>query len=213
MTKTLAYTLHGDIPTWDPETDEPETYQYVVETNDIEQVVLLSDDVYVKITNLPGTNDNIDLIDHLLKDIGHHYEATDILESAGYTVEHAEDIETAPDDVVAWSRQTGAFPLAACDTYPSYQWWDGGNWRRAWPDDDLRTDVVVETEYEDLDTYDRNGNKSFRKQWEHGRLHKVLTIDGEPVDGEYLLVISSDWQGSRDIARLVDADEREELIK
>lgn len=206
--KKIKLTLHGETEI--EHAYEMEAYQYVVETSDIEQVVLLSDDTYLKISGVPATNDGVKLIDKLLHGIDDTDDATELLQQTGYTVEQADDYET-PEDVICWNRNIGVFLLAVCDTYPSYEYWDGGNWRREWPED--MTNVVVNANYEDLDRYDRNGNKYFRHQWEHAKLYTVVAIDDEPVtEPTWLLYISSQWQGSRDVARLIDADEREMLL-
>lgn len=209
--KTLALTLHGETEI--EHAYEMEAYQYVVETSDIEDVAILSDDRYLKISGLPATRESVELINELLADVDDIDEAKEVLEAQGYTVDRALDYEPAASgdyDALIWCRE-GAFLLSDCEPVPSYTWWDGSNWRREWPED--MTDVVVDAVYEDLDTYSSNGDKRFRRQWEHGKLYTVLTIDDEPItEPTYLLYISSQWQGSRDVARLIDADEREMLL-
>lgn len=205
--KTLTYLLYGPHEAINEEYITEE-YQYIVPKEDVEEMVFLGGR-YLKVYGAPGTDEGVKLIDELLKDAD-YYEAQERLEEAGYEYREADEYE-APLDVVVWSEDIGACLLSDCETHPSYPWWDGSNWRREWPED--TTEVVVEETPVNLDTCDERGNWRFRYQWQHGKLYTVLTIDGEPADGKYLLVVSSDYQGSHDVARLVDSEERFALYK
>lgn len=199
---TATYLLYGSHEALNEEY-MTEKYQYIVPKEDVEEIVVL-DDRCLKVYGVPGTDEGVKIIDELLKDAD-YYEAQERLEEAGYEYEEADEYE-APLDVVVWSEVFQvAFLLSECETHPSYQWWDGSNWRREWPED--ATEVVVEVPPVNLDTCDQRGNWRFRRQWQHGKLYTVLTIDGELANGKYLLVISSDYQGSHDVARLVDSEE------
>lgn len=214
-TKTRKFVLYDYREGYD-ENDEPVMSYSIADADDLEDVVVLADDRYLKITGngLEANAKGMDTISALLKlkGISDIYEAKDLLESEGYTVEFADDYER-PQDVICWNYVSDAFILSECSTEKTYTWWDGSNWIREWPEaSNEMLEVVTETTFEDLDSYDRNGNKYFRRQWQHGKLYKVLSIDGNDQEDTYLLVISSQYQGSKDVARLIDADERLNLV-
>lgn len=208
--KVLAFTLHGEHNVYYDDFTNYETFQYIVATSDIEDVVMLGDDQYLKFPELLATEKNRDAINNLLKNTNIE-EAMEIAEEK-YTVEMANDYETA-EDIIAWHPASGAFFLVACDTYRMYEYWDGSNWQQTFIDDDDTTDITVDDIYEDLDSYDQNGNKYFGRQWEHGKLYKILTIDGDEASDAWLLYISSQWQGSKNRALMIDSKRRAELIR
>lgn len=77
-----------------------------------------------------------------------------------------------------------------------YEWWDGRNFQIVDEEETVWTaEVVLSREYVDLDEWDgrnfQTGGVGF-----HEEIYKIIEKDGERVEGEYLLVKTSQWQGN-----------------
>ncbi|OXB94857.1 hypothetical protein [Parageobacillus galactosidasius] len=88
-----------------------------------------------------------------------------------------------------------------------YEWWDGSNWRKVILESYMTETVIEITEKSVcLDEWDG-------RNWQtggtglHQYVHKVIMIDGKKTEDMFLLVHSSQWQGSHDTGELMTVDE------
>lgn len=76
-----------------------------------------------------------------------------------------------------------------------YEWWDGGNFQIVDEEETVWTaEVVLSREYVDLDEWDGRNFQTGGLGY-HEKIYKIIEKDGERVEGEYLLVKTSQWQG------------------
>jgi hypothetical protein len=117
------------------------------------------------------------------------------------------------EEVLCWDGDEKCFfNLAGCDTYPTYKWWDGHNWKiEVAGESTTVTKVTVEDDYTDLDEWDGN-NWTCGGTGLHQRYYKVLELDGEQVEDMYLLVRWSQWQGSHDTGEIMTKEQLDRHI-
>jgi len=107
------------------------------------------------------------------------------------------------------------FNLLDCEVQKVYKYWDGSNFREVWFDDTFMTEyelVIDNDNSTNLDTWD-GSNYYFRSKFNHGLLYPIIEIDGEKVEGEYLLEQYTQYQGDIPTGEIIDAEEAEELRK
>ena len=87
-----------------------------------------------------------------------------------------------------------------------FTYWDGSNWNEVWAESDAgkRTKVVIDEDTKEC--LDRWTGREwyYLRSFCHGYLYKVVAIDGQQVNGKYLLVETGDWAGSLDWGEIVD---------
>lgn len=89
-----------------------------------------------------------------------------------------------------------------------HEYWDGSNWRKIVLEPYMLETVVEITEDSVcLDEWDgqnwQTGGRGL-----HQYIHRIVTIDGEEADKDlFLLVYSSQWQGSRPTSEILTLDE------
>lgn len=94
------------------------------------------------------------------------------------------------------------------ETQKAHEYYDGSNFKLIWLDESI-TETVVEYDdehSEDLDDLDENSNFYYIHKFEHGRKYPIISIDGEKVEGKYLVESWSQYQGSLLTGKIVDAD-------
>lgn len=138
-------------------------------------------------------------VSNFLTAYGIHFDA---LEVAG-------DIETARDVVVYDTYNREFSNLTDFNATPTYQWWDGSNWKTVHCYDGMTvTEVVTEDGFtQNLDEWDGSDWNTGGQKFYHEHVYRVIELDGKPVEDTFLLWESSQWQGSHDTARILTKDE------
>lgn len=98
------------------------------------------------------------------------------------------------------------------DTVPIYEYWDGSNWKVIEGEDAIAYNLEVTEKKVNLDEW--NGRDMITGGvGEHQYVQKILEIDGDKVDGQYLLVYWSQWQGSIPAGEIFTIDELKDHLQ
>ncbi|MEP9408533.1 hypothetical protein ABKP09_19640 [Peribacillus frigoritolerans] len=190
---------------------------FLIPADEIKKKIYVGDRIYVidglpkelnpevlneKMNRYAGTNDDFDPRDHyevikFLREIGYRHAVT-----TGFG--HYFDVE----DAIIYDTEDKEFSnLLYMDDVEIYQWWDGHNWETIEKNDGVtETRVILSADTVELDEWDGH-NYTTGGVGEHQYIHSILEKDGELVDGEYLLVYSSEWDGSHDSAEILSLSE------
>lgn len=143
-------------------------------------------------------------------------EFQEILEEIGIDVSVgvADDWIDPDENVILFSREDLLFyKPSELETTRVYEWWNGSNWKRIILELHMYETVVEITEKSVcLDEWDG-------RNWQtggmglHENVHKVITIDGEEVEDMFLLVNTSQWQGSHPTGEILTVDEVRNHLK
>lgn len=201
VTKTTRYTLTNEREEQD-QGGSIYRVQTIIPTSDIQQVVVL-DGRYIEALGLPCTQATIAMLDAdpVLAATSDVDEIIERLQELGYDGRRCDDYE-APRETIVIDAYAGAFDLSSADTYSMYEYHDGSNLRQIWLDPESAIEVVVEDAYVQW----------YRREWEFGRIYKIISIDGEAVEGKHLAYEDSQYPGSLPWGRIVDEDERRKLL-
>lgn len=134
-------------------------------------------------------------------------ELIELLDKIVGTIGEQNEEYANPDDCLAYDfYEKCFFNPSECDTYKVYEWWDGHNWKKdmVGEDDDI-IKVTLESKY-DLDYWDGHNNV-YGGVGLHANLHKIITIDGEPVEDKILWESWSQWQGSQTTGEIMTVSE------
>jgi len=121
-----------------------------------------------------------------------------------------------PDEIVCFDFHNKQFgELNLFETTPWYAWYNGSNHKEEWAGENVNvTKVVVEdNKYLDLDEWDGNDWCTGGSKFYHESVYRILELDGEKVDGMYLLREWSNYQGDHETARVLNKDELDEHLK
>lgn len=113
-----------------------------------------------------------------------------------------------PDETTLFDRENvQVWKANELEKTKIYEWWDGSNWRKVFLESHM-TETVVEITDKSVCLDEWDG-----RNWQtggtglHQYVHKVVTIDGEEVEDMFLLVRTSQWQGSHTTAEILGIDE------
>ena len=208
---------------WEKENWEWEEHGMLIPAEDIANVV------YVGMNSWYQINDTVGDIDALVEQLEAAYLAA--VENEDFEIDDDDDLEkflqnigiefdsidfvpdyTKPEEMLCYDRDNREFfNLSSAEAYPTYQWWDGSNWKYIFAEDVTITEVTVEDESTSLDEWDGN-NRTCGGTGLHQCYYKVLEMDGEPVQDTYLLVRWSQWQGSHDTGEILTNTELDRHI-
>lgn len=143
-------------------------------------------------------------------------EFQEIIEEIGIdvSVSVADEWINPDENVILFSREELSFwKPSELEKTKVYEWWDGSNWERVILEPYMDETVVEITEKSVcLDEWDG-------RNWQtggmglHEYVHKVITIDGEEVEDMFLLVNTSQWQGSHPTCEILTVDEVRNHLK
>lgn len=143
-------------------------------------------------------------------------EFQEILEEMGIaaSVSVADDWIDPDENVILFSLEELSFcKPSELEKTKVYEWWNGSNWKRVILEPYMDETVVEITEKSVcLDEWDG-------RNWQtggtglHQYVHKVITIDGEEVEDMFLLVHSSQWQGSHQTGEILTVNEVRNHLK
>lgn len=212
---TIKYAMFNPDPYFDEVSDAMTERYTVVPAEDIDKLVDLSEQRVVLLRGLSQEEAQrvIDECKDELAQWRYDEDKLAVIKERHPQATMADDTEKCED--VPCYDLTGEilYNLLDCDAHPVYEYWDGGNWRKSWIEERDIDEVEVEEAPESLDTWD-GSNLCYRQRFVHGRLYRILTIDGEkPERSLWLLYEYSDYQGSVPWGRIVDATERYEILK
>lgn len=125
------------------------------------------------------------------------------------SIDIASDFETIRS-IVCYDTQERYFSdLADFYAEPTYQWWDGSNWKIEYCGDEITvTEVTVEDDTcQNLDEWDGSNWKTGGTNFYHEDVFRVLELDGEKVENMYLLREYDQYESNHDTARILTADE------
>lgn len=148
-----------------------------------------------------------------LKEIEDYVELEDIFYDRNIEFETLNESET-PENAVCYDFDNRIiFNLKDVDTTPVYKYWDGSNWQEVWLDDSKPArEIVYEQEFTDIDVWD-GSNWFFRTRFNHGRIYRLIEIDGEKVDGEYILYEYTQYQGDLPVISFIDEEAKDRLVE
>ena len=98
-----------------------------------------------------------------------------------------------------------------CETQKVYQYWDGHNFKTLTLFDEVEYEITIMEEEVSLDEYDGR-NFTTGGIGEHQSVRKILMRNGEQAEGEYLLISTSQWEGSHTMADIMSLSELEEHL-
>lgn len=143
-------------------------------------------------------------------------EFQEVLEEIGIDVfvSVADEWIDPDENVILFSREELSFwKPSELEKTKVYEWWDGSNWERVILEAYMDETVVEITEKSVcLDEWDGR-NWQTRGMGLHEYVHKVITIDGEEVEDMFLLVNTSQWQGSHPTGEILTVDEVRDHLK
>lgn len=198
-----------------PLTNDDERMDYIVPAEEIEEVVDLSNCTVVIMPgckSLEEARQWIELQRPKLVECRTIQDKMVVLMEAGAL--KSEDFEEIREEYCYDLDYDNVFNLADTNqdaVLKRYQYWDGSDWETLWVEDEM--EVEVEEIYYGLDRWHEDGNKYYRERWNHGRIYTVLSKDGEPTEGVYLLYLDSDWLGTVPCGILITEEERDELLE
>lgn len=148
-------------------------------------------------------------------------EFQEIIEEIGIdvSVSVADDWVDPSENIILFSREVFSreelsfYKPSELETTPIYEWWNGSNWEKITLEFHMDETVVEITEKSVcLDEWDG-------RNWQtggtglHQYLNKVVTIDGKEVEDTFLLVRTSQWQGSHPTGEILTVDEVRNHLK
>jgi len=213
MSKTLVSREYSDISV-NSELDFLE-WQYLLDIDSIVKKAILTDGAYLKIGNVENmTVDNLnDYINQIIEEDGNNENvSSDVIEELNerfnleLDYEVCKEIEEFPDNkTILFDYNEGKFIYADYfEYYDIYTFWDGSNWQN-WEvqidDEDIESNYVRVC----LDQWDGQNMVTGGIGY-HAYVKKI-------EDDKYLIIESSQWQGSQDIATIADKNELVEYLK
>lgn len=210
---TIKYAMFNKELYYDESADTMIEMSTIVPAEDIVDLVDLSEQ---RVVLLPGLSQEAaeKLMAELRKDYDlltcETYEAVAVID---VNCPDAKAVEAGPTetrrDVTCYHLDEEIiYNLLDCEGSSCYEYWDGSNWRKVWIEQGDITEVEVEDTPDDLDSY-HDGNHYYKRSFRHGRIYRVLAVDGEkPAESTWLLREYTDYQDSIPGGRLIDASER-----
>lgn len=135
---------------------------------------------------------------------------TDFLREKGYDAKYdADEFPVISETVCFDFREQKFFNLSDCEGMDTFGYWDGSNWQTKSKDDSLYSyEVDLSKNSICLDEWD-GSNWHSGERFAHDYIRKVLAVDGGKPDENqtYLLIYTSQYQGSLDRARFVNGKE------
>lgn len=199
-----------EVQNQDPEVDA--TQYHIVDPEDITE---LTDFTNCCCYRFPGIKAEDELLQAIpdLKEIDDYDELEGAFDDAGI------EYEMLPDTVVDESvicydyHEKTIFNLSNCNFVPVFEYWDGSNHKQIWLDDENPPqEIVYSDDYIDLDKWD-GSNFYFRHKFRHGRIHRLIEIDGEPVENEFILYEYTQYQDDIPVIAFISETEKEKLFK
>lgn len=206
--------------------DEGEMVNYLIDPNEVEERAnFIDDDHHFAIEGLPKnlTDDEIEVIKKLLKDYEKNEDTLDVYtieelltEKLNYNVNvnYVEDYPEFNNNLMVYFKgdhlsPNGLFELSEShfDTVKVYSYWDGSNWKEIINDgmEVVETELVVTDDFVSLDEWD--GRNWVTTRYEHHDVHKVISINDEKIEDEFLLVKRSKFEREHTLGYVVTKDE------
>jgi len=193
---------------WSYADNRLEEKSLLIDPEELVNKIPLNDELAYLFPDLEVSEENQAMLESLLEGVD-YYEIEELLDEEGIKYEIAGDSEESKSMLVYFADSKVIVNLEDCEAYPVYEYWDGSNLREIWFDGNMidnETEIEYDDEYyEDLDEWD-GSNWSYNGRFNHGRKYRILTIDGEHVEGKYLIHEWSQYQGSLDTGEIVDEE-------
>lgn len=96
-----------------------------------------------------------------------------------------------------------------------FEWWDGHNWQRVIDHElevEYRVSLLLNNNSVSLDEWDGSNFQTGGVGY-HERVYRILEIDGEKVEDQFLLEKTSQWQGEHATGEILTLDDVEEHLK
>ena len=184
---------------------------YLIDPEEVENVVSFID-YSVAIVNADVCNK--EKLNELLKQsdkIEDYEDLEEFLENNGFEweVKQIADVSIQKEQLCFDFQEQEFFDLENCETERAYSYHDGSNYKRIWIDNELNIKITESRIC--LDEWNGNdyvtGGTGF-----HQYVYKGIEIDGEEVEDTedtYVVVYTSQWQGSHDMAEIMNIEEVE----
>jgi len=144
----------------------------------------------------------------------------EVLDEHGIPYKLASDAEDYIPDIVLCFPDEEDIKWAVCrmddlvlGVSDVFTYWDGSNWCEIWAESDARKRTKVVIDEESKETLDRWAGREwyYLRPFTHGYLYRVIAIDGQQVDGKWLLIETGDWAGSLDYGEIVDSKDLDQV--
>ncbi len=193
-----------------PDDFEGEDQFYIVDSDDVIEKVSLHNSTVYKFPKISTEGELFDVMPNILK-FDDEYELQEVLNEAGIEWDIANESEPVEPDMVCLDfSNNGLFSLSDAISEKVYGYWDGHNWKERWIDEYIECEIVYNDSFEVADNIDKwdGYNWYFERKFNHGKIYPVIEIDGEKVEGQYVLLEYTQYQGDIEVCRLIDEDER-----
>lgn len=183
---------------------------YIVDSDEVTEKVSLHNCTVYKFPGITSEDELLNKMPNIL-DFDDEYELQEALDEAGIEWDIANESEPVEPDMVCLDFSNGGlFSLSDAVSEKVYSYWDGSNWKEKWIEDMIAHEIVYDDSGEATDNIDKWDGYCwyFETKFNHGRIYPVVEIDGEKVEGQYILLEYSQYQGDIDICRFIDEEER-----
>jgi hypothetical protein len=199
---------------WTKDNDE---HGMVIDVSEVEDVINLYN---MMVYRIEGCDLDVCVLNDAKQTFGHIGDDED-LEAFFKEIHHAYKIdfpelkisrcgdEESPFDELIYDATNGDFAkLSDFDTVQVYRYWDGHNWVTVWADDcSVSEDIEIDKDSRVcLDEWDGH-NLTTGGIGNHQCFYKIISLDDEPAEDQYLLVWYSQWQGVQDEGEIMNIDE------
>lgn len=181
----------------------------IIDTDAIKEVIDLTNEYVYMFPKLEVSSENKAILVSLLAELNeceNEYEVEGLLKDKGIVWRCASDHEV-PRNILCYFRKTtkDIDNLKDCESSLIYSWWDGHNWQEMRNDDGPSTVVIYDNQNgESLDDEFDGSNWYYQSKHNHASKYPISSIDGELVEGQFLIVEYSQYEGSHESGEIVD---------
>ena len=188
---------------WTTGSDE----EIMLDADDVEEKIFVGEETIYIFSKLVATEENETMLEELLEqyeeDDDDSYDFWDLVKSKGIEFRRAKEAEY-PNDLLCYYE--GAIQnLKHLDTDKVFNYYDGHNSVNLWQEEASETVVEYDDDYENLDKWD-GSNHCYGARNNHAIKYEILSIDGNAVDDQYLIMEWNDWIGTLPTGKIVDED-------
>lgn len=177
----------------------------VIDTEGIKEIIDLTYDYVYMFPYLEVTSENEVMLKGILvelNDCEDEYEVEEFLNEKGIKWKCASDHEE-PRDILCYFRKTSKDidNLKNCKSLLIYSWWDG----EMRNEDGPSTEVVYDDKNgKSLDDQFDGSNWYYQSKYNHASKYPIITIDGNLVEGQFLIVEYIQYEGSLESGEIVE---------
>lgn len=180
----------------------------LIDTEEIKEIIDLTYYYVYMFPTLEVSLENKAMLIRLLAELNKcedEYEVEDLLNYKGIAWRGASDHEE-PRDILCYFRETKDIDnLKNCESSLIYSWWDGHNWQEMRNEDGPSTEVVYDDKNgKSLDDEFDGLNWYYQSEHNHASKYPIITINGNLVEGQFLIVEYAQYEGSHESGEIVE---------